>query len=132
MSKHHNYNKMYNSGTSEARSVEPEVENEPAVTEGVMVEAPIVVEEPVVVDVPVEETVVEAPETSAYAVGIVVNCNSLNVREHADRKAGVITVLRAGTEVQVDVATKLDAWVHVYTATGLDGFCMKEYIDVKE
>lgn len=126
MSKHHNYNKMYNSGNSEARTVEPEVEKEP-----IVVEEPVTIEAPVTV---VEETVVVEPvvEEPKYAVGIVANCNSLNVREHPDRKANVITVLRAGTEVQVDIDSKLDTWVHVYTATGLDGFCMKEYIDIKE
>lgn len=120
MSKHKNYNKMYNSGNTEAKPEEP-----------VVLMGPIVMEEPAVVEVPVEVPVEEV-QVPAYVVGVVANCNSLNVREHPDRKAEVITVLRAGTEVQVDVGSKLDEWVHVYTVTGLDGFCMKEYIDMKE
>ena len=123
MSKHKNYNKMYNSGNTEANPEEP-----------VVLMGPIFMEEPAVVEVPVEEPMVtiEEVQVPAYAVGVVANCNSLNVREHPDRSAAVITVLRAGSEVQVDVGAKLDTWVHVYTATGLDGFCMKEYIDMKE
>jgi hypothetical protein len=126
MSEHKNYNKMYNSGNTEAKPVEP------------VVEEPIVIEEPVAVKVPAEvpfeepAITIEEVQAPAYAVGVVANCNSLNVREHPDRKAKVIDVLRAGTEVQVDVDSKLDVWVHVYTVTGLDGFCMKEYIDMKE
>jgi hypothetical protein len=120
MSKHKNYNKMYNSGNTEAKPTEP------------------VVEEPVTVDVsveiPVEESMItiEEVQVPAYAVGVVANCNSLNVREHPERTATVIDILRAGAEVQVDVSNKFDKWIHVYTVTGLDGFCMKEYIDMKE
>lgn len=140
MSKHENYNKMYISGKSEAREVEPVVENEPIIIEDAVVEEPVVIEEPVVVESVIEETIVEesvveepvVEPTPKYAVGVVANCNSLNVREQPNRKAEVITVLRSGTEVQVDVTNTLDVWFHVYTATGLDGFCMKEYIDVKE
>lgn len=120
MSEHKNYNKMYNSGNTEAKPVEPVVEESVAVK----VPAEVSFEEPVMT--------VEEAQAPAYAVGVVANCNSLNVREQPDLKAKVIDVLRAGTEVQVDVDSKLDVWVHVYTVTGLDGFCMKEYIDMKE
>lgn len=136
MSKHKNYNKMYNSGNSEARVTEPVAENEPAIIEDVAVEEPVVIEEPAVVEPVIEESIVEEPVVEEpapkYVVGVVANCNSLNVREQPDRKADVIAVLRSGTEIQVDIENTLDVWFHVYTATGLDGFCMKEYIDVKE
>lgn len=76
----------------------------------------------------VDETVTE-PVTK---VGTVVDCNSLNVREYPDRKAPVLTILMADTEVAVNVDEQLYEWYHVYTATGLDGFCMKQYIAVEE
>lgn len=83
---------------------------------------------------PVVETVVEPviEETIEFATGIVTDCNSLNVRAMPDRKAPVSTILMAGAEVQVNVTDSYDEWYHVFTATGLDGFCMKNYIAIKE
>lgn len=87
----------------------------------------LVVNEPDVVDV--QDEPAKEPET---ITGIVVDCNSLNVREEPSRKANVLTILMAGTEVQVAADEMLDEWYHVYTASGLDGFCMKKYIAFKE
>lgn len=88
--------------------------------------------EPVVETVtePVVEPVVEP--TIEFATGVVVDCNSLNVRAMPDRKADVVSILMNGDEVQVNVTDSYDEWYHVFTATGLDGFCMKKYIAVKE
>ena len=87
------------------------------------------------VDEPAMEPEVEhVEETKAptYVAGKVVECTSLNVREHPMRTADVLTILMAGDEIQVNVDEHLDEWYHVYTASGLDGFCMKRYIACKE
>lgn len=87
--------------------------------------------EPVVTEpTPMPEPAIE--ETVKFATGVVVDCNSLNVRAYPDRKAEVVSIIMADTEVQVNVTDSYDEWYHVFTATGLDGFCMKKYITVKE
>lgn len=87
----------------------------------------LVVNEPDAASVPDESA--KEPVT---VTGIVVDCNSLNVREEPSRKATVLTILMADTEVQVAADEMLDEWYHVYTVSGLDGFCMKKYIAFKE
>lgn len=89
--------------------------------------------EPVVAE-PAETVVPEpvAEETVKFAIGTVVGCNSLNVRAHPDRKADVVSILMAGTEVQCDITNGYDEWYYVFTANGLDGYCMKNYIALKE
>lgn len=114
--KNKSYNRMFNE-TAAAPVDERELNPiEPAVTE--------------TVDTVMPEPVVE--ETPKFVIGTVIDCNSLNVREHPDRKADVLTILMSGTDVQIAIDEKLDEWYHVYTATGLDGFCMKNYIALKE
>lgn len=115
MGKNKSYNKMFDETVvepieaSELNPIEPVVET---------------------VTKPAVEPVVE--ETVEFATGVVVGCNSLNVRAMPDRKADVISIIMCDDEVQVNVTDNYDEWYHVFTATGLDGFCMKKYIAVKE
>lgn len=80
---------------------------------------------------PVVEEPVFEEETPEIVTGIVTDCTCLNMREHPDRKAEIISVLPGGSEVRVNISEKLDEWYHVYTVTGLDGFCMRQYIAVE-
>ena len=87
-------------------------------------EEQIAIEETAAQDYPV----VEEPE---LVVGIVANCRKLNVREHPDTSASVLNELIALSEVQVVVNEQYDEWYHVITASGVEGYCMKKYIDVR-
>lgn len=144
MSNHVNYNKMHNHAPKNNEHIEepvveeaveaveePAVINEPVIEETIEVaEETPVVEETVVEESAVEEPIVEAPQN--FAVATVVDCGSLNLREHPDTKAKVLSVLPKNTEVQVEITNAFDDWYHVCTATGLEGYCMKQYIAIKE
>lgn len=81
---------------------------------------------------PVVEPMVESVETvslPATVEGVVVNCAKLNVREKPSTNSDVICVLDVMSEIQVDVSKSTTQWVYVYTATGVEGYCMREYID---
>lgn len=104
--KRKNYNKMFD---SENQQIEPEEVIEP-------------------IDEVVEQPVVETePET---VTGIVVNCIKLNVREQMNLASAVLCVLPASSEVKVIANEVHDDWCHVFTASGIDGFCMKQYIKI--
>lgn len=77
----------------------------------------------------VQETVstVTLPET---VKGIVVNCAKLNVRENATVDSGIVCVLDVMSEIQVDVNRTNDPWVYVRTTTGVEGYCMRQYVDI--
>lgn len=79
---------------------------------------------------PVVETVetVSLPDT---VKGVVTNCARLNVRENATTDSRIVCVLSVMSEIKVDVNKSNNKWVYVYTATGAEGYCMREYIDAR-
>lgn len=76
----------------------------------------------------VEETVetVALPET---VEGTVVNCAKLNVRVAPDITSEVVGVLDAMSEIEINVAKSTDEWFHVCTAIGIEGYCMRKFIE---
>lgn len=76
----------------------------------------------------VEETVntVSLPETVA---GIVANCAKLNVRAEPDLDAEIVSVLDVMSEIEIDVANSTDEWFKVCTAIGVEGYCMRKFVD---
>jgi hypothetical protein len=84
---------------------------------------------PVVPTVQNEPNGANEPEV---VTGTVVGCRRLNVREQMNTEAEVLCVLRAGTVVQVVADEVHDDWYHVFTSTGIEGFCMKKYISVNQ
>lgn len=86
--------------------------------------------EPVVRPVLVEEAVetVELPKT---VKGVVVDCMKLNVRANPKTNADVLCVLNVGSEMEIDVAGSTDEWFRVNTAAGVDGYCMRKFVNAK-
>ena len=77
----------------------------------------------------VEETV-ETVTMPEIVVGTVVGCVKLNVRENPNSAAAVLCVLDAASEIQVNVANSNNEWVNVLTAAGIDGYCMRKFVNV--
>lgn len=78
----------------------------------------------------VEETVAPPPEP---VFGVVTDCAKLNVRVKPNKDADIACVIAKGTEVIIDKAKSTKKFYKVYSPTGpIDGFCMKEYITIKQ
>lgn len=88
---------------------------------------------PVTPEVKMEvELVQEAVETVTLpktVAGVVVNCSKLNIREAPSSDADVICVLDVMSEVEIDVAKSDDKWFKVFTSTGVEGYCMRKFVD---
>ena len=139
MSKHnHNYSQYSNKNKQNynkpiEKPVEQPVVKTPEIKPEVKpVVTPELVKEPAPVVRPelVKETV-ETVALSETVEGFVVNCAKLNVRESATIDSAVVCVLNVLSEIRVDVNKSTNKWVYVYTATGLEGYCMREYIDAR-
>lgn len=119
MSKHHNYSQYSKNNNQVEETAIPEVEVgiTTAVIENTQPEIKIV-----------EETVntVVLPET---VTGVIVKCGRLNVRSNPNATANVLCVLNAGSEVAINVEKSTDEWFNVCTATGVEGYCMREFVD---
>lgn len=88
-------------------------------------------DEPEIVEVEQEiEDEVEAPEEPI--IGVVVNCTRLNVREEPNAKADIVCVIEALDEVMIEEGASTDDFYKIYTTSGLEGFCMKKFIVIRE
>ena len=80
---------------------------------------------------PTNETEANETEATDKVVGVVAECESLNIRSLPNTECEVVSVLRVGSEVIVYEEDSTDDFYKVCTSAGLDGYCMKQYITVK-
>ena len=132
MSKH-NYSQYSKNTVNVDETV---VEETPVAVE----ETPTVVEETPVVDVaPAAEPVAEVetskkktkPAKPANATGIVSGCTKLNVRAMPNATAAVLCVVDAKTELKIDESKTNKDWCAVCTSAGIEGYCMRKFVEVK-
>lgn len=80
-----------------------------------------------------EEVIKEATkEADSTVVGYVSGCLKLNIREEGYPGANVVCVVPEKTALLIEVAESNDEWYKVYTETGMEGFCMKQYVTLSE
>lgn len=60
--------------------------------------------------------------------GTVANCDRLNVRKKPHRGSDVLTVIEEDDTVEIDVCESTKNWYYVKTESGVEGYCMKDYI----
>lgn len=60
----------------------------------------------------------------------IVTCALLNVRESPDADADVTTTIHKGHKLMIDVNASTDDFYSVCTETGVEGYCMKQFIEV--
>lgn len=81
------------------------------------------------IEEPATESIVESEPANEPVFGHV-NCKLLNVREAPDAESNVRTVLHKDCEVMVDMNMSTDEFYSVCTETGVEGYCMKQFIEV--
>jgi hypothetical protein len=86
------------------------------------------IEEEIVTEPVVEETVetVTLPET---VNGTVVGCTKLNVRVNPSTTADVVCVLDVKSEIKINAAKSDNEWLSICTATGIEGYCMRKFVE---
>lgn len=87
-------------------------------------------------EIPVEEVVVEVEEeqcaveeVESRQIGIISNCNRLNIRALPIKDSTVLSIVPVGTELEVLGVS--DGWYNVCTASGIEGYCMTQYVIVQ-
>lgn len=86
---------------------------------------PVVKQEVVIEDKPEETT------SKKFMTGTVDNCKMLNVRAEPKSNAEVVRAIPVDTMVMIDPDESTDDFYKVYLADGVEGFCMKDYINVE-
>lgn len=64
--------------------------------------------------------------------GIVSNCVKLNIRTEPNIESEILCMVDAGARLMIDPANSNDGWFNVYTNAGIEGYCMKEYVEIEE
>lgn len=100
-----------------------------------VVEETAVVEETVVDVAPVAEVASEKKSTkptakSETAKGIVTGCMKLNVRVKPNVNAEPVCVVDAKSELKIDKSKSNKDWFYVCTTTGVEGYCMRKFVEV--
>lgn len=70
------------------------------------------------------------PEEPKVLTGIVADCRKLNVRKAPAANAPIVCTIPVDTEVEILVEESTDEFYYVYTASGVEGFCMRDYIAI--
>lgn len=78
-----------------------------------------------------EEPAVEVVEAVQMKFGTVVDCPKLNIRKAPDSHAQVVCVIERGAEVEVDESESTVYFYKIYLANGIEGFCMKQFIEIE-
>lgn len=81
------------------------------------------------IEEPVMESVEQSEQKHETLFGFV-NCKMLNVRETPDIESEVLTVIHKNSEVMIDPSMSTDEFYSVCTETGIEGFCMRDFIEV--
>ena len=128
MSKHnyHNYSKQYNPKQQVEEPVVEELVEE-------IEETPVEDTAEEQVDETVEEIEVVSLEDAAVetAIGIVSDCTKLNIRKLPKPDAEKVAVVDVNTQLMVDLDGSTLKYYKVYTESGVEGYCLKEYVAVR-
>lgn len=84
--------------------------------------------EPIEEVVEPEEEITEEPEE--YLMGNV-TAKELYIREAPNKNADSLCTIKKGTEVMIDEVASTEDFYSVVTESGIEGFCMKQFIKIQ-
>lgn len=97
-----------------------------------------IVDEPVATPsetvVPEVKMVTETVETVTLpktVTGEVANCYKLNIRVAPVANARIEVIVDAGTKLTINVNESTDDWFKITTESGVNGYCMKKFVDAR-
>lgn len=125
----HNYS-QYSNNKKKKNYNKPKVE-EAAVENVVFTEAETLTIEPTAPEVKMAVESVETVTLPTTVTGTVFNCSKLNVRVKPTTDAEVVTVLNNDSKVKIDTSRSTNEWLKITTATGVEGYCMRKFVNAK-
>lgn len=75
---------------------------------------------------------IDEAEQSEESIGIVANCQRLNIRKEPSIDSEVVGVIEVSNELAIDMVNSTDEWFAVCTVDGVEGFCMKMFIELRQ
>lgn len=78
-----------------------------------------------------EPDTVAEEASSEIVIGVVSNCEKLNIRKEPSMASEVLCVVKVGTELLIDTNDATGDWLKVCSADVIEGFCMAKYVSIK-
>ena len=103
-----NYSKM---------SKKPEIKEEVAMTDSTPV---------------VDESATPDPEAAPPVIGVVAKCGKLNIRMKPSSSAEILCEVALNSELTIDIDKSNEKWLKVCTAAGIEGFCMRNFVEIRQ
>lgn len=125
--KHHNYSQYSNKPKNESPKVSEELLN--PIAEVKMDSEPEVVKPTVTTATNVMKDTVETKPLPDTVSGMVVGCAKLNVRKEPNLFADIVCALNVQSEIEIDVEKSDKDWFYICTATGVEGYCMRKFVE---
>ena len=123
----HNYSQYSNKPKGDGK-VNPNFKPQPSVKP---VEPVAPVAEAVTPEITLIQETVETKPVPELVDGTVVGCSKLNVRSTPSITGDILAVISADSDVKIDVAKSNFEWFHVCTATGIEGYCMRKFVNAR-
>ena len=73
----------------------------------------------------------ESQNSEDVKIGFVTNCKKLNVRKEPKIDSDVICEIDYQTELMINENESTEEFYKVFTAAGIEGFCMKKFITIQ-
>lgn len=73
----------------------------------------------------------DEPEQNTVTPEGIVDCEKLYVRKEATTNSEPITIINKSEEVSIDLNESTEDFYKVHTTSGVEGYCMKKFINVK-
>lgn len=84
-----------------------------------------------VIDTTEEEPEVIDEVVKPEVVGVIIDCMKLNVRKTPNPYGEIIGTIDVDSEVTINDAESTNEFYKICTAAGVEGFCVKKFIQVK-
>lgn len=93
--------------------------------------APVVTEAPKLepAQVKMVEGTVETVALPKVVEGVVTCCTKLNVRAEPNLFAKIVGVLDVNSKIEINVAQSDSDWFKICTITGIEGYCMRRFVE---
>lgn len=79
-------------------------------------------------DIGVEEN----EEVVEDIIGVVTDCLKLNIRKEPHKDSEVVAIMSCLDELKIDPEASTKDWYAVCTVAGIEGFCMKQFVAVRQ
>ena len=84
-------------------------------------------------DIEIADVMLEPESTTVVTetkIGIVIDCPRLNVRVEPRANADVVCIIERDSKVVINEAETTENFYKICTEVGVEGYCMKRFIDI--